>query len=504
MDTILVIDDEAGIRTAIKQVLTSDTLQVLTASNEEEGIAHYLDSSPSLVLLDIRLGLDSGMETFRRIRQIDPRAIVVFITGHGTTQLAIESMKLGAFDYLVKPLDVVQLMSIVQQGVRICRTMRVPAAVSNPGTTFDDSDRIIGGSRSMQAICKSIGRIAPQNVNVLIRGESGTGKELIARAVYHHSRRSQATFLAINCAAIPENLLESELFGHEMGAFTGADRRRIGKFEQCHNGTIFLDEIGDMPLATQAKMLRLLQDGEFQRVGGNETLRANVRVIAASHQNLEEMIEKGSFRRDLYYRLRGVTLSLPPLRERIEDIAELTHYFMFRFNQQLGTSVESIAEEAIHRLQQYKWPGNIRELQSIVREAMIASTGPTLLEEFLPLDILESKNANTLQTDEAIVEVGPEGWETLGPNVESLIEERSGFVYRDSLLQFDRLILQRVMSICGGNQVKAAELLGMSRPTLRNKLRLASPKITETKAEAACEIKHYFPHPENNSIEGCS
>ena len=501
MDTVLVIDDEAGIRTAIKQVLTSDTLQVLTASNEEEGIAHYLDSSPSLVLLDIRLGLDSGMETFRRIRQIDPRAIVVFITGHGTTQLAIESMKLGAFDYLVKPLDVVQLTSIVQQGVRICRTMRVPAAVGNSDTTFDDSDRIIGGSRSMQAICKSIGRIAPQNVNVLILGESGTGKELIARAVYHHSRRSQATFLAINCAAIPENLLESELFGHELGAFTGADRRRIGKFEQCHNGTIFLDEIGDMPLATQAKMLRLLQDGEFQRIGGNETLRADVRIVAATHQNLEEMIEKGSFRRDLYYRLRGVTLSLPPLRERIEDIAELTHYFLFRFNQQLGTSVESIAEEAIHRLQQYKWPGNIRELQSVVREAMIASTGPTLLDEFLPLDILESKNANALQNDEVIVEVGPEGWETLGPKVESLLQERSGFVYRDSLLQFDRLILQRVMNICGGNQVKAAELLGMSRPTLRNKLRLVNPKISETKDDATSEVKPFAQNQLHNSIE---
>lgn len=478
MDTVLVIDDEAGIRTAIKQVLTSETLQVLTASDEAQGIAHYLDASPSMVLLDIRLGLDSGMETFRRIRQIDPRAIVVFITGHGTTELAIESMKLGAFDYLVKPLDVVQLTNIVHQGVRICRTMRVPAAVGNTDATFDDSDRIIGGSRSMQAICKSIGRIAPQNVNVLILGESGTGKELIARAVYHHSRRSQATFLAINCAAIPENLLESELFGHEQGAFTGADRRRIGKFEQCHNGTIFLDEIGDMPLATQAKMLRLLQDGEFQRVGGNEALRADVRIVAATHQNLEEMIEKGSFRRDLYYRLRGVTLSLPPLRERIEDIAELTHYFLFRFNQQLGTNVESIAEEAIHRLQQYNWPGNIRELQSIVREAMIASTGPTLLEEFFPQDILDFKGANSPQNDEALVAVGPEGWETLGPMVESLLAERSGFVYRDSLLQFDRLILQRVMSICGGNQVKAAEVLGMSRPTLRNKLRLVSPKIT--------------------------
>jgi len=488
METILIIDDEEGIRTAIQQVLSSPNLQVLSAANEETGLSLYLESSPSVVLLDIRLGLDSGLETFARLRQIDPRAIVIFITGHGTTNLAIECMKLGAFDYLVKPLDIAQLKSVVEQGVKISRTMRIPASVGNSDPSLEESDRIVGSSRPMQAICRSIGRIAPQDINVLILGESGTGKELIARAVYQHSRRSQATFLAINCAAIPEQLLESELFGHEQGAFTGADRRRIGKFEQCHKGTIFLDEIGDMPLATQAKMLRLLQDGEFQRVGGNEALRADVRLVAATHQNLEEMIQNGTFRRDLYYRLRGVTLHLPALRDRAEDIAELAHYFLFRFNQQLGTHVETIDEGAIEKLQQHTWHGNIRELQSIIREAMIASTGPTLLEEFLPPEINAVKSGDAACHDETLDGVGPDGvgpdgWKSLGPTVEAILEHRSRVAYREAHLEFDRLIIQRAMHIAHGSQIRAAELLGISRPTLRSKLRsiVAHPAQPEPK-----------------------
>lgn len=484
MDTVLIVDDEIGIRTAIKQVLSHESLQVVAAETEEQAIELYLETVPALVLLDIRLGLDSGLETFRRLRQIDPRALIVFITGHGTTQLAIESMKLGAFDYLVKPLDIAQLKGVVEQAVRISRTMRVPAAVGALDPHFDDSDRIVGSSRAIQTICKSIGKVAPQAVNVLVLGESGTGKELIARAIYHHSRRSQSNFLAINCAAIPETLLESELFGHEQGAFTGADRTRIGKFEQCDGGTIFLDEIGDMPLATQAKMLRLLQDGEFQRVGGNDVLKVDVRVISATHQNLEAMIEKGTFRRDLYFRLRGFTLHLPALRERREDISELAHYFLFRFNQPLQTQVETISEEAIQKLQQYAWPGNIRELQSIIKEAMIASTGPTLLADFLPHEFSVLKAGDSQRSIDTIEEAGPDAWRTLGPQVEAILDKRESDVYRASLLEFDRLMLQRAMSLCQGNQVKAAELLGISRPTLRSKLKSILARSVESASSA--------------------
>ena len=273
---------------------------------------------------------------------------------------------------------------MVEQALKISQLMHVPAAVDGPEQVAAASDRLIGSGPAMQSICKQIGRISQQNVNVLVFGESGTGKELVARAIYHHSRRSQGPFLAINCAAIPESLLESELFGHEQGAFTGADHRRIGKFEQCNQGTIFLDEVGDMPLATQAKILRLVQDGQFQRVGGNETMTVDVRVIAATHQNLEAMIQAGRFRSDLYYRLRGVILEMPPLRERIEDLAELAHYFLFRFNRQLGTMVQSISPDVLDLFEAYSWPGNIRELQSVIRESLIASRGPTLLPDFMP------------------------------------------------------------------------------------------------------------------------
>ena len=364
---------------------------------------------PDLVLLDIRLGNESGIKVFHALREIDPKVLVVFITGHGTTDTAIEAMKLGAFDYLLKPLDFDQLEQVVEQGLKISRLMRTPAVVESAEAQADNSDRLIGSGPAMQAICKQIGRIAPQNINVLILGESGTGKELVARAIYHHSRRNQSPFLAINCAAIPDTLLESELFGHEKGAFTGAERRRIGKFEQCHGGTIFLDEVGDMPLSTQAKILRLLQEGQFQRVGGNETLTADVRIIAASNQPIEEMIKAGTFRRDLYYRLRGVTLRLPPLRERVEDIPELAHYFLFRFSRQLSSVVQSISPESLELLRHYSWPGNVRQLQSVIREALIVSTGPELLPEFLPLEF-QQENSPDATTPEDFGPVDDDMW----------------------------------------------------------------------------------------------
>jgi two-component system nitrogen regulation response regulator GlnG len=470
-DYLLIIDDEPGIRAAIKQVLSKPTLEILDANCAEEGIRKFVDFSPLVVLLDIRLGHDSGLELFQQLREIDPRALIVLITGHGTADLAIESMKMGAFDYLVKPLELTQLVSVVDQAVQIGKTMRAPAAVAHSFSVEDISDRIVGNSRETQAVCKSIGRLAPQNVNVLVLGESGTGKELVARAVYHHSRRAESTYLAINCAAIPEELLESELFGHEQGAFTGADRRRIGKFEQCHGGTIFLDEIGDMPLPTQAKILRLLQEGEFQRVGGNQTYRCDVRVISATHQDLEQMIDQKKFRRDLFYRLRGATITLPPLRNRLDDISELAHYFLFRFNAQLGTNLETISEAAIEKLRSYNWPGNIRELQSVIREAMIVSTGPTLMPEFLPADFSRSREPDLDGTVQSLDRSGPEAWRGVGPEIERLLSSQSKEVYRIALNTFDRVLLGRIMTIVDGNQGKATEILGISRPTLRAKLR---------------------------------
>ena len=268
--------------------------------------------------------------------------------------------------------------------------------------------------------------MAAQDINVLILGESGTGKELVARAVYHHSRRNQAPFLAINCAAIPETLLESELFGHERGSFTGADRKRIGKFEQCHRHAV-LDEIGDMAPPTQAKILRLLQEGRFERVGGNQLITSDVRIIAATNQNLDRLIEEGRFRKDLYYRLRGVTLQIPALRDRRDDIPELAHYFLFRYNRQLGTSVQSISAEAMEMLERYDWPGNVRELQSVIREALVASAGPTILTEFLPAELQKDGSSDTAGEP---VEVPDLDWLGLGQFVDAAVAEGQTDVYR--------------------------------------------------------------------------
>jgi len=470
METLLVIDDEAGVRMAIQEVLQTAALRVITAADSNSGLSYMREEFPNIVLLDIRLGNESGINIFHQLREIDPKALVVFITGHGTTDTAIEAMKLGAFDYLQKPLDFDQLEHVVGQGLKISRLMRSPAAVGLLEGDAEGSDRLIGNGPAMQAICKQIGRIAPQNVNVLILGESGTGKELVARAIYHHSRRNQSPFLAINCAAIPDTLLESELFGHEKGAFTGAEQRRIGKFEQCHSGTIFLDEVGDMPLTTQAKILRLLQEGQFQRVGGNDTLTADVRVLAASNQPIEAMIKEGTFRRDLYYRLRGVTLHLPPLRERLEDVPELAHYFLFRFSRQFGSLVQSISPESLDKLRQYTWPGNVRQLQSVIREALIVATGPELLPEFLPLEFQQ----DSLNDDAAASDLAPvsdDMWQTLREFIEKALAEKQPDVYRQALVRFDRLILGEAMKQAGRLQFRAAELLGISRPTLRAKLR---------------------------------
>jgi two-component system nitrogen regulation response regulator GlnG len=469
MFKLLVIDDEAGIRFSIQQIFRSDDVTVLTAKDGSEGLGLISTESPDVVLLDIRLGEESGLSLVDKIHQIDRKCLLILITGHGTTDTAIDAMKRGAFDYLVKPLDVEQLKQVVEQAFKISRLMHVPATLDTTNADRETPERLIGSGAAMQSIGKQIGRIARQDINVLILGESGTGKELVARAIYHHSRRNQAPFLAINCAAIPETLLESELFGHERGAFTGAERRRVGKFEQCHGGTLFLDEVGDMPLSTQAKILRLLQEKQFERVGGNETLTVDVHIIAATNQNLDAMIEAGRFRRDLYYRLRGVTLHLPPLRERPEDIPELAHYFLFRFNRQLGTSILSISPEALELMQNYSWPGNVRELQSVLRESLITSTGPTLLADFLPAELHREPIEETTCADAAMFrEVD---WDSLGKFVGEALKQGNRDAYRRALLLFDRLVVGHAMQLTDGHQTHAAEILGLSRPTLRSKIR---------------------------------
>src|SRR5882724_2264717 len=333
---LLIDDDPALIPRLVLQVFPGPAHRVEVAGTGAEGLERVRAVPPDVILLDLRLPDQSGLDVYQQIRKIDARIPVIFVTLAKTADAAIEAMKQGAYDYLFKPLDLHQLRRVVGEALEVARRMREPAVLAETTPDSDVDGAIVGSCPAMREVYKAIGRVAAQNVPVLITGESGTGKEMVARAVYQHSPRAKAPFLALNCAAIPEQLLESELFGHEKGAFTGADRRRIGKFEQVSGGTLFLDEVGDMPPALQAKLLRVLQEQAFERVGGNETIHCDVRLIAATHRDLEAWSAEGKFRPDLYYRLGVFTIHLPPLRERGDDLPMLVHHYIRRCNRELG------------------------------------------------------------------------------------------------------------------------------------------------------------------------
>src|SRR5882724_6307718 len=361
MDKLLLIDDESDVQYSFRRIFDSPEIELTSASSGEEGLKLIARAKPDLVIMDVRMGGMNGLETLRRIRENNAKLPVIMMTAYGTTQMAIEAMKLGAYDYLLKPFDVPKLKQIIGAALKAARDMKQVVSYQ-PLLESEDYDLgIVGRSEAMQNVFKLIGQLAASDATALITGESGTGKELVARAIYHHSNRSQQPFLAVNCAAIPEQLLESELFGHERGAFTGATNQRIGKFEQCNKGTIFLDEIGDMTPATQTKILRVLQSGTFERVGGNQPIKVDVRVIAATNKPLEQAVAARQFREDLFYRLNVVRIHIPPLRERREDIRLLVNYFLKKFASE-GHSPKSIAPGVVKVLEKYHWPGNVREL----------------------------------------------------------------------------------------------------------------------------------------------
>jgi two-component system nitrogen regulation response regulator GlnG len=458
---LLVIDDEESVRYSFRSVFATDEVEVLTAATATDGLQALRRHEPDVIVLDLQLPDRSGLDLFREIHEETPKRPVIFITAHGTTQTAIEAMKGGAFDYLVKPLDLERLSQVLDRAFEAARLMAIPAVLPQEE---EARDQIVGRSPVMQEMCKAIGRIAPQEVNVLILGESGAGKELVARALYHHSRRASKPFLAINCAAIPETLLESELFGHERGAFTGADRRRIGKFEQCSGGTLFLDEIGDMPLALQAKILRLLQEQTFERVGGNETIQTRVRILAASNQDLQELAAAGRFRKDLFYRLHEVTIRVPPLRERLEDVAELANYFLFRLDRELDLDLRGIAPEVLELFQAYTWPGNVRELQGVIKQAMLNASGHLILPEFLPDYLLRPQTPSKLAT------AGTDSLD-LGGLIDTLLARGDGRLHEEVIAAVERVLLPKVLRHTHGHQAQAADILGLNRSTLRHRLR---------------------------------
>jgi DNA-binding NtrC family response regulator len=470
MARLLLIDDDPDlILEQVRHAFPGHRVEV--AVTAADGLKQVRRGPPDVILLDLRLPDQSGLEVYEQVRQIDARIPVVFVTLAKSAEAAIEAMKQGAFDYLFKPLDLQQLKRVVGEALEVARRMREPAVlVEAPDTDVEGA--IVGSCPAMREVYKAIGRVTGQNVPVLVTGESGTGKELVARAIYQHGPRAKAPFMALNCAAIPETLLESELFGHEKGAFTGAERRRIGKFEQCNGGTLLLDEIGDMPLALQAKMLRLLQEQSFERVGGNETVRTDVRLIAATHHDLKADAALGKFRPDLYYRLSVFTIHLPPLRERGDDLPLLVQHYLRRFSRELGREVQETGPEALERLRTYSWPGNIRELQSVLKQALLKAGGTVLLPAFLP-DLAEGL-AESQATAPAAADLDLASFirQRLGPDAADL--------YAQTHQQADRVLLPLVLEYTGGNQHQAARLLGIARQTLRQKLRDLGLHVTHS------------------------
>ena len=456
---ILLIEDDAGIVMTLRRLLREEGYEVVVETRGDTGLGRARHEEFDVVVTDMKLPGLNGLDLVRELHTLKPRLPIILMTAHGTTETAIEAIKSGAYDYLLKPFDMPELLALVAKAITSRRLMTEPVELGAAGTT---SAALVGNCRAMQAIYKEIGRIASRPVNVLIRGETGTGKELIARAVYQHSDRAKAPFIAINCAAIPETLLESELFGHERGAFTGAENRRIGRFEQADHGTIFLDEIGDMTPGTQVKLMRVLQERCFQRLGGKETLPVDVRVLAATHRDLESAIKSKQFREDLYYRLSVVVIHLPPLRDRKEDIPDLAKYFLRKHAAELGVADPSISAEAMDSLRTENWPGNVRELENVIRKVLLLAQDYTI---------------NPDHVRAALTRPAPPAeaaHQTLREQVDALLAAAQRGELADAhdrlLKAAEREIFTRAIELAHGNQAKAARWLGVSRLTTREKL----------------------------------
>ena len=529
MSKVLIIDDDRLIRATVQRGLASEGFEVIEAANASEGLAAVDAHRPDVALVDVFMPEMNGLELFRKIRALDRKLPMIFVTSDTSSETTIEAMRLGAFDYLAKPINLQQLRNLTASAAESRRLMDHPVALSLTGEG-ESGERFVGRSGVMLEVLKAVGRVAGQDVTVLVRGESGSGKDLVARAIVQHSNRKDNPFVAVNCAAIPDQLLESELFGHEKGAFTGAERRRVGKFEQCDGGSIFLDEVGDMSPLVQGKVLRLLQDQSFQRVGGNEEINTNVRIVAATNRNLEQMVIDGDFREDLFYRLNGFTIQLPPLRERQEDIPLLLEYFLRRARKEMGKSnLDGLSPAALATLNAYRWPGNVRQLQSVVRQAVLNTTGTVLGVESLPSFITQPPrpleptapkpvagaavvppaaavatpvaafNRDAAVLDSAEV-VGPElsmpeaGLSEATPftgeegsaasqGIVEFIESRlatSTDLYAEAMRELERYLFTRVLETTGGNQSRAAEILGITRGKVRDRIAAFNIQLDRT------------------------
>ncbi len=459
MSKILVIDDDEQLRKSFVKLIAEEGYSVKCASSGEAGLNLIQTEVPDLVVLDMRLPGMNGLETFEIIHEMEPKLPVIIMTAYGTTETAIEATKMGAFDYILKPFDVPNMLTVIAQALEAGRFMRSPVnvdAVPNGAS----GEAIIGRSPAMQDVYKAIGRVSSTEATVLVRGESGTGKELVARAIYQHSFRANRPFHVINCVAIPETLLESELFGYEKGAFTGAAHRRVGKIEQANGGTVLLDEIGDMPFSVQGKILRLLQERKIERLGGRETLTVDVRIIASTNRDLETAISEGRFREDLYYRLKVVTIWLPPLRERNEDIPLLIDHYMSRYAAELDVDNPGISKEAREAFIRYEWPGNVRELANTIHKALIFNRGAPIQPEDIAQAVSVKEGTVNQAEDQPIRD-----WAR-----EVLSDRSQDNTFDSSMDRVAGILISEALNLTSGNRSQAAKLLGLSRPTLHSKI----------------------------------
>jgi two-component system, NtrC family, nitrogen regulation response regulator GlnG len=460
---LLVADDEESVRWVLEKALRTAGYEVTAVADGEQAIRAFEAEAHDLVLADLRMPGVDGLTLLARLRERWPDAQVVVMTAHGTMDSAIQAMQRGAYDYLAKPFDLDELVLLVERALTARRLTQEVAQLKSGLHEVWELGALIGRHSRMQDVYKTIGRIAGSDVTVLLRGESGTGKELVARAVHHYSRRAGRPFVAVSCAAIPGTLLESELFGHERGAFTDARERKLGKFELAHAGTFYLDEVGDMPLELQAKLLRALQERTIERIGGRESIRIDVRVLAATNRDLEALMREGRFREDLYYRLNVVTVNLPPLRERRRDIPLLVEHFLAKYGAELGE--RGIAPPALDRLVGYDWPGNVRELENVIQRAMVMAAGGVILPEHLPIGPVSA--AASVAVDASLEEIVEK---KLIECVRGLRRHGRANLYELMIGLVEKPLLRAVMRETGGNQLRAAQILGINRNTLRKKL----------------------------------
>jgi len=478
--TILIVDDDPQLRRSFERLLANEGHAVETASTGGTGIEKVRQHVPDLVIMDVRMPGINGLEAFQEMIKIEPRLPVIIMTAYGTTDTAIEATKLGAFDYVLKPFEIPDILEGINKAIHAGQMMRSRVRMDEPPET-EQAEAIVGRSQPMQDLYKGIGRSAPTDATILIRGESGTGKELVARAIYQHSLRNTKPFSVINCVAIPETLLESELFGYEKGSFTGAATRRIGKIEQAHGGTVFLDEIGDMPYSIQAKILRLLQERSIERLGGRQPIPIDVRIVAATNRNLEKAVAEGGFREDLYYRLKVVTLWIPPLRERKEDIPLLAKYFLNRSAKEMNITSTGFTQDAIRILSDRQWPGNVRELANTIQKALIFNRSNPLE----PDDILRATDDDYIfgNKDENDTQ-GIEFDRLLSQWIRNKMTEGSKVNAYDTLMDFfSAVLIREALNITDGNRTHGAKLLGISRPTLIGKIEKHGLKFQTTVTE---------------------